>query len=212
MRVQQSKVATSWITRSDDPAQSLRAWVAGMSHEILVDDQGVMTRMKPLEVVAPDENDGIVFFAKDWNTLSRGFQYMANSGKTQGKREYFLRGRGELDLAALAIRWDDGISRYSNSAIAGISTVGFNASLAFRRGMFRAFGVKIGDNDRYQSVSGNMEASGRDGKLLQRGAALYVCISEKLPLNLPWGRPYRQIGPLMTMGMLATVTNQLFGK
>jgi len=221
MRILQSKISTAFINRSDNPARSLHAWVVGSGlMEVLVDDQGISTKIKPLAIVAPDADEGIAFAAKDSETLVRGFKYLADSGKTKGKREFYLRERSEQNLAALAISWSDGPSRHSNKASAAILTVGHNIKQVLIRGMIvvplklkpssKKFWQDSGIVERIQSVSDNMDKAGRDGAMISRGAALYVCSGVQLPHNLRWGRPYRQIGDILTLGMLATVANKLF--
>ena len=216
MRVQQTRVKPEWVTDSKDPAASLFAWICGAPNAILVDDQGLSTKMKPLEVVAPDADNGIAFFAKDGDTLRRGFAEVAD--KTAGKREYYLKAREGRDLAALLIRWDNGTSRYSNQVIAALSTLGHNLSVAGWRAFYRTLYNVVphvsltGHNDRYQSVSKNVKASGRDGKMLERGVALFICPAQLMPNSLTWGRTYRQIGDTLTLGMMGTIVGQLSAK
>jgi len=198
------------VSKSENPGDSLYAYIAGAPAEVLVDDQSLITKINKLECVVLDDKHGMVFYAKDSETLLRGLDYVYQSPKTRGKREYWMRSADGGGLAAMSITWDHGISRHTSPLIAAFVTVGFNASLAIRREIFRKFHIKIGDNDQFQSVSGNMDAAGRDGRLLRRGAALYVCQTSDMPTRMPYGRTYRQIGDILTLGVLATVGKKLF--
>jgi hypothetical protein len=208
MRVLQCRVSPEWVWKSKDPSASLEAWIAGAPSETLVDDAGLGTKIVPLEETTLDRNNGMAFYAKDVETLIRGFQFLGSNSKTRSKNEFTLTGFGDEDLAALHIRWDRGTIRYKNQAAAGLATVGFNISQFLSRGWVRA-GGKSDKIDRYQNVKDNMEKASREGRLYYRGAAVYVSLSSVMPLNLAWGRTYRQIGSTMTMGILATVTANL---
>jgi len=223
MRILQGEVNTRWINRSDEPGRALHAWVVGSGTMIdLLDDQGISTQIKGLRVEAPDDNLGIVFAAKDYETLIRGFKYLADSGKTKGKREFYLKERSGQDLAAMSIIWSEQKSRYTNKASAAIVTAGHNVKQFFSRAVVRtgitiapsskSFWQSTGMIDRYMSVSDAMDSVSRDGKMVHRGAALYVCPGAQMPINMKWGRTYRQIGDVLTFGMLATVANKLFSE
>jgi hypothetical protein len=208
MRVLQTRVRPEWVSKSQDPSQSLEAWIMGAPHENLVDDAGLGTKIVPLEVTKMDPENGIAFYAKDVDTLIRGFKYLGSNGKTRANKEYTIMGIGGGDLAALFITWEKGTLRYSNQVSAGISTVGFNISQFLTRSWVLA-GGKSNRVDRYQSVKDNMEKVSREGRLAFHGAALYVSLSSVMPFGLKWGRTHRQIGSTMTMGILGTVTNNL---
>ncbi len=210
MRIMQTHVLPNWVLKSQDPAQSLKVHIGVAPAKVLVDDAPLITKIAPLEVVVPDAENGIAFYAKDSETLIRGFKYLNDSGKTKGKREYFLRTRDESNLAAMSIAWEHERTTYSNAFTAGVGTVGFNTSLAIRRGIHKTTGIKIGSNDRYQSLSDNMERFSRDGKLEQRGCALYIVNAQYMPTQLKWGRVSRQIGDVMTFGIMATIAKRLF--
>jgi hypothetical protein len=221
VRILQGEVSTSWVSRSDDPARSLHAFVAGFGGMTdLLDDQGITTKIKALEVVAPDEKKGIVFAAKDYETLIRGFKYLADNGKTKGKREFYLKESSSQNLAAMSIIWQEQQSRHTNKASAAIVTAGYNVKQFLSRAVVRTgitiapgsknFWQNTGMIDRYQSISDNMESAGRDGKMVHRGAALYICSGAQMPTNMKWGRTWRQIDDTLTFGMLATVATKLF--
>jgi hypothetical protein len=185
----------------------------------LVDDQGLTTKINQLAVVAPDENEGIAFAAKDADTLIRGFKYLADSGKTKGKREFYLKERGGQNLAALGITWSEGVSRHTNKASAAIVTAGYNVGQFLTRAFVlanikiapstRKYWQNAGVIDGYQSISDNMDKAGRDGAMTYRGAAIYICAGSQMPVNLKWGRTYRQIEDIASLGMLATITTKL---
>jgi hypothetical protein len=131
-----------------------------------------------------------------------------------------LKERAGSDLATLGIRWDKGVSRHSNSVLAGLATVGFNIEQFFKR-QTAPIDLKLRPSYRpdilgnsgvenYLSLSRNMASVSRDGKMLQRGVALYVCPSAVMPTKVAWGRSYRQIGDTMTFGIMATVATKLF--
>jgi hypothetical protein len=208
MRVLQTRVRPEWVTKSKDPSASLEAWIGGAPGENLVDDAGLGTKVVPLEATTMDRENGIAFYAKDVDTLIRGFRYLGQNNKTKSNKEFTLMGVGSGDLAALFIRWDKGTLRNKNQTSAGIATVGFNISQFLTRTWVMA-GGRSDKVDRYQSVSHNMEQAGRDGRLAHQGAAVYVSLSSVMPFDLAWGRTYRQIGDTMTMGTLASVTNNL---
>lgn len=222
MRIQQLKVPTNWVANSDDPAKSLEsyvkgAWSAEGLSDYLVDDQrrGVpgLAYNKPL-VSELDNDTGIAFAAKDGDTLERGF--MALFQKTGLDTAYRIKSGNNTGLTALYIEWDGGAIRNRSKIGAAVSTVSFNTGQALKRfgiaifpakGFLKRHGVTL---ERFQSISANMERAGRDGRILAKGACLYICHSAAFPpANLRWGRVSRQIDSSQDMGDLKTLTTQL---
>lgn len=223
MRIQQFKVPTNWVGNSDDPGRSLDAYVQGAWNvdtfsEYLVDDQrlGVpgLAHNKML-VNSLDDSTGIAFAAKDGETLERGFgRLLKKVGATN--QSYRLHSAGLTGLTAFYIEWSRGSIRSQTQIGAAIATIGHNAGEGLKRlgimifpskAFLKRHGVTI---DHFMSVSQAMKQAGRDGKMLVRGACLYVCASEAFANAQPkWGRVWRQLGSTIDLGDLKRLTARM---
>lgn len=219
MRIQQLKVPTNWFTNSPDPGSSLEAYVKGAwsaerISDYLVDDQllGGGAYKKPL-VNELDEHTGIAFAAKDGETLERGFKALHRNVQTDSA--YQIKSSNGSSLTVFYIEWNRGTLRHRTQVGAGLSTAAFNTGQALKRfgiaifpakGFLQRHGVTL---EQFQSISANVERASRDGKMMARGACLYVCLGSTFPTQeLKWGRVWRQIGSKIHFWDLKTLTNQ----
>jgi hypothetical protein len=194
MRVLQAAVTMKWFRNSPDPATSLFAYVCGAPATDLVDDAGFSTSVNPLEVTEIDSETGIVFYAKDAMTLSKGFKYL--NAKLGNNTNLTLQSKGD-QLAVTVITWNSGQVRSQSKAAAALLTIAHNAKALLTR------------TDYIQSVSENMAQVSRDGLLVQRGAAVFVHLAGHLPHNVFGGGrgPVRWYGTHMKGGTQATMAD-----
>jgi hypothetical protein len=159
MRVLQLGIKPDWMSRSTNPPQSAQA--ACINAGSLFDDSwGVSTSA----VVAPtlSTNMALLLYAKDMETMSRGLR---TYGK--GRPSFITSSVGGIAIAAAV--WDLGGVRYQSRFAAGALTLVHNLRTAIMK------------DDKLQSFKGNVQAAGRDGKLLQRGCAVYLASSSSMP-------------------------------
>jgi hypothetical protein len=187
MRILQAAFPLSWFDRSSDTANSLYAFIAGATGgvESLVDDSGFGTRFAPPETTSIDQDQGMVFWAKDGDTLRRGFRAVAKSkGNSQ---DFTLTSTGRFsNLTVCGLVWDLNQVTYQSKAVVALRTIIYNMSLfakpkqqsTIRHGLV----TKVHTHDRpYQSLMDNLQKMSRDGMQVQRGAAVLVVPSTQAP-------------------------------
>lgn len=202
MRVMQIVVLTNWMTQSGNPAQSAHAFFGGDSGDILV-DTSFGCRSYGIGVRNLDERNGLLFVAKDVDTLIGGFKHLERHiGRDP---EFSITTMNGTPLSIAGIKWDLGSTRYKNPLAAGILTAVHNMK------------AHITHKDHLQSISGNMRKAGRDGRLLQAGAAVYLASATAMPTRGSSSGQYKwyaaiDCGIPTTMESLAAATKSVFGR
>lgn len=161
MRVQQCQIPNSWLKNSNDSLQSIYAYLVSIGGDSLIDTGGLGTKRSGLLANTVSEG-GMAFWAKDKDTLASGLR-AAGAGDRAYKPEFSLHGTNGEALTAVVFSWNTGSIRNQSKLSAALLTLGHNAK------------TRILKNDHLQSVSANVERVSRDGKMIHRGAAVYVC-------------------------------------
>lgn len=231
MRVLQSAINAGAVCKSDDPGRTIRALAGVAPPNVLVDDQGFSTRIKPVEEPDISVYSGMMFFAKDAETLVRGFRRV---GKERNSSDFTL--SGSSDLCLFGLTWSDHMRQGSKLGI-GLSTVGHNIGAFFLRGAAKhtsigktrrgeSHGGIFGDGPMnsvntksrelpgqttsylYESLSKNLSSVSRDN-FVYHGAAVFICPNVSMPPNAPGGRQFRNQSEKITMSDLATLVSRL---
>jgi hypothetical protein len=188
MRVLQATFPLSWFERSTDTANSLYAFIAGATGGVdaLVNDVGTFgTRYSPPETHLIDPDDAMVFWAKDGDTLKRGFNAVAKS-KNLDPNYTLSSASPNGNLTACGLVWDMNMVTYQSKAVVALRTIIYNMSLfakprkqsTMRDGLVTKKHVHARP---YQSLIDNLQQDSRDGMQVQRGEAVLVVPSTNAP-------------------------------
>jgi hypothetical protein len=235
MRVNQAIFPIGNFVNTNNTANSLYAFICGESADDpdeLIDDHWYTSAQRPLSTKIT-ANEGMVFWAKDGETLARG---LAKAGKYRPAEEWDLSG-GVFDITVCGLTWDLGSETMQSKAIIAIKTIGFNMKLLVKpkrahrqvkTEVQTSFGQGHGLKTEtrgfrpFQSVSKNIGMADASKLIIQRGAAVLVVQTDRMKRGVEngksfkfsdqygnWGKQFRSMGSNLSMSTISSLVPTL---